>query len=54
MFRYERQMRPDAFPLLLFNPQLSVGELWEKASADNCVYVMPRSVAEKLAKNKRV
>jgi hypothetical protein len=30
------------FHLLLFNPELSVGEVWEKASADNCVYVMPR------------
>jgi hypothetical protein len=28
--------------LLPCNPELSVGKVWEKASADNCVYVMPR------------
>lgn len=30
------------FHLLLFNPELSVGEVWKKASSDNCVYGMPR------------
>jgi hypothetical protein len=30
------------FHLLRCNPELSVGEVWEKASAGGCLFVMPK------------